>query len=127
LIVVRDTGEMAGYANFHAPPEDRGWVEIGYQIRPEFRRRGYAFEAVIAMFLWAAERGVDRFRASVSPGNEPSLAMVRKMGFSRVGQQWDDVDGLEFVFEASLADVQEACVAALGPAAAARGETSSDR
>jgi RimJ/RimL family protein N-acetyltransferase len=127
LIVVRDTGVLAGYANFHAPPEDRGWVEIGYQIRPEFRRLGYAFEAAIAMFLWAAERGVDRFRASVSPSNEPSLAMVRKMGFTRVGQQWDDIDGLEYVFEASLAEVHKARVATLGLPPPLRSETSSDR
>jgi ribosomal-protein-alanine N-acetyltransferase len=108
LIRVRDSGEVAGYINFHGPPEERGWVEIGYQIEPSFRRRGYAFEAAIAMFEWAAEHGVGRFRASVSPNNHPSLAMVRKMGFHRVGHQWDDIDGLEYVFEASLADVLRA-------------------
>jgi RimJ/RimL family protein N-acetyltransferase len=112
LIRVRDTGEVAGYINFHGPPEDRGWVEIGYQIEPSFRRHGYAFEAAIAMFEWAADQGVGRFRASVSPTNEPSLAMVRKMGFHRVGHQWDDIDGLEYVFEASLADVLRAKEAA---------------
>jgi [ribosomal protein S5]-alanine N-acetyltransferase len=108
LIRVRDTGEVVGYVNFHGPPEDRGWVEIGYQIESVFRRRGYAFEAAIAMFEWAADQGVGRFRASVSPNNQPSLAMVRKMGFHRVGHQWDDIDGLEYVFEASLADVLRA-------------------
>jgi RimJ/RimL family protein N-acetyltransferase len=105
LIVVRATGEMAGYVNFHGPPEDRGWVEIGYVVSPDFRRRGYAFEAAIAMFEWAAEQGVCRFRASVSPDNEPSLAMVRKMGFHRIGEQMDEIDGLEYVFEASLDEV----------------------
>jgi [ribosomal protein S5]-alanine N-acetyltransferase len=127
LIVVRDIQEMAGYINFHAPPEGRGWVEIGYQIQPQFRRRGYAFEAAIAMFLWASERGVDSFRASVSPQNEPSLAMVRKMGFTRVGQQWDDIDGLEYVFEASLADVQRAEAAARAARASEASETGADR
>jgi RimJ/RimL family protein N-acetyltransferase len=112
LIVVRDTAEMAGYVNFHGPPEDGGWVEIGYQIQPEYRRRGYAFEAAMAMFAWAGERGVGRFCASISPHNEPSLAMARKMGFTRVGQQWDELDGLEYVFEASLADVQTVRAAA---------------
>jgi [ribosomal protein S5]-alanine N-acetyltransferase len=108
LIKVRETGEIAGYINFHGPPEDRGWVEIGYQIDQQFRRRGYAFEAAIAMFEWAAAQGVGRFRASVSPHNDPSLAMVRKMGFHRIGHQWDDIDGLEYVFEASVADVLRA-------------------
>jgi hypothetical protein len=34
------------------------------------------------------------------------------MGFHRVGHQWDDIDGLEYVFEASLADVLRAKEAA---------------
>jgi RimJ/RimL family protein N-acetyltransferase len=114
LIVIRDTGEMAGYVNFHGPPGDEGWVEIGYQIQPEFRRRGLAFEAAIAMFLWAGERGVGRFRLSIGPNNEPSLAMAQKMGFTRTGEQWDDIDGLEYVFEASLADVQRECRSRFG-------------
>ena len=108
LIVIRDTQEMVGYVNFHGPPDGQGWVEIGYQIDPRFRRLGYAFEAACAMFMWAADQGVSRFRASVSPNNEPSLAMVRKLGFSRIGEQWDDEDGLEYVFEASLAEIQAA-------------------
>jgi [ribosomal protein S5]-alanine N-acetyltransferase len=108
LLVIRETGEMAGYANFHAPPGEEGWVEIGYQIEPRFRRQGYASEAATAMFSWAAEQGIQRFRASVSPDNEPSLAMVRKMGFHRIGEQWDEIDGLEFVFEASLSELRKA-------------------
>jgi RimJ/RimL family protein N-acetyltransferase len=108
LIVIRETAQMAGYVTFHGPPEDRGWVEIGYQVEPEYRRKGYASEAAMAMFSWAAEQGVQRFRASVSPDNEPSLAMVQRMGFNRTGEQWDDIDGLEYVFEADFSDLQKA-------------------
>jgi RimJ/RimL family protein N-acetyltransferase len=125
LVVIRATGEMAGYVNFHGPPEDRGWVEIGYVVSPEFRRRGYALEAAIAMFEWAAEQGVRRFRASVSPDNEPSLAMVRKMGFRRIGEQMDEIDGLEYVFEASLDEVRRATGAA-GGGDSSQGDTTSD-
>ncbi len=38
-------------------------------------------------------------RASVGPGNEPSLALVRSLGFVAVGEQIDEVDGLEIVHE----------------------------
>jgi L-amino acid N-acyltransferase YncA len=38
-------------------------------------------------------------RASVSPGNVASLALVRSLGFRQVGEQWDEIDGLELVFE----------------------------
>ncbi len=105
LIVLRSTGELVGYATFHEPAGDRGWVEIGYSILADHRRRGYAEEAAMAMFAWAAAQGIERFRASVSPANAASLAMVRKMGFSQTGTQWDEVDGEEWVFETTARDL----------------------
>jgi ribosomal-protein-alanine N-acetyltransferase len=42
---------------------------------------------------------VTRVRASVRPDNAPSLRLVRRWGFTEVGEQWDDEDGLETVFE----------------------------
>ena len=91
--------EMAGHFNFHGPPID-GAAEVGYTIRPAHRRRGYAAEAVAAMLAWAQEEHeVRRFLASVSPANEPSLRLVRRLGFAQIGEQIDEVDGLELVFE----------------------------
>jgi RimJ/RimL family protein N-acetyltransferase len=90
---------VVGHAGFHGPPDDEGRVEIGYTVIPEHRRRGYAEEAVRALMGWAlSEQGVTRFRASVGPWNAPSLHLVRKLGFVRVGVQWDEEDGEELVF-----------------------------
>ena len=98
-IVVRDSAIAVGYVNFHAPPDDRGMVEIGYQVLPLHRRGGYAAEAAQGMWDWAAGHGARVFRAAIAPDNVPSLAMVRHAGFVEVGQQIDDVDGLELIFE----------------------------
>jgi RimJ/RimL family protein N-acetyltransferase len=88
-----------GHIGFHESPDSGGWVEVGYTVFPEHRRQGLATEACRALFAWAhAEHGVTRFRASVSPGNDASLAVVRKLGFHRTGIQWDDEDGEELVF-----------------------------
>ena len=38
-------------------------------------------------------------RASVSPANVASLTLVQQYGFVRVGEQWDEEDGLELVHE----------------------------
>ena len=108
LMVLRRPRLFVGHVNFHAPPTDEGWVEIGYTVVPDHRRRGYALEAAAAMFEWAAEQGVTRFRASVSPSNAASLALVRRMGFVETGVQWDEVDGEELVFEASHGAVRSA-------------------
>jgi [ribosomal protein S5]-alanine N-acetyltransferase len=93
-------GQMIGYVGFHAMPDFRGRLEVGYTVFPEFRRQGFALEAVKGLFEWARlEAGVKTFVASVSPKNVPSLALVTKLGFVQVGRQWDDEDGEELVFE----------------------------
>jgi [ribosomal protein S5]-alanine N-acetyltransferase len=91
---------VAGYINFHGPPDARGAVEIGYTVLPEFRRLGYAHEAALALFGWArAWHGVSTIIASIAPDNAPSLALAAKLGFVQTGSQIDEVDGLELVFE----------------------------
>ena len=101
IIVAREPQpRMIGYINFHGPPSPEGWAEVGYEILPPYRRQGYATEAVKALFDWAhREHGVKRFRASVSPLNEASLALIKRLGFGPVGTQWDERDGEEIVFE----------------------------
>ena len=83
----------------HAPPGPEGRVEVGYSIQAEYRRQGVATEVVRALFDWAHANGVERFRASVSPDNVGSLAIVKGFGFRQVGVQIDDIDGKELVFE----------------------------
>jgi RimJ/RimL family protein N-acetyltransferase len=101
LLRTPDGGLQAiGYLNFHTGPDERGMVEIGYTLLPEARGHGYAIEAVRAAFEWATRsHGIHLFRASVAPDNERSLNLIAKLGFQQVGEQWDEVDGLELVFE----------------------------
>jgi RimJ/RimL family protein N-acetyltransferase len=77
-------------------------VEIGYTIHEQFRRRGLASEAANGMARWAGRAGGRVLRASISPDNDPSLALVRRAGFVQVGEQYDERDGLELVFERSI-------------------------
>jgi [ribosomal protein S5]-alanine N-acetyltransferase len=95
-------GEAIGYANFHAPPDDRGMVEIGYRVEAHLRGQGFASEAAAAMWDWAHRHGARVLRASIAPDNAASIALVRRAGFLRVGEQIDDVDGLEIIWEREL-------------------------
>jgi len=108
-----DDGAMVGHAGFHGPPGRNGpgyadGVEIGYTVFPAFRRRGYAQAAARGLVALARSRGVARVVASVAPDNEPSLAVVRKLGFVQTGEQWDEEDGRELVFELQLFRVKDA-------------------
>jgi RimJ/RimL family protein N-acetyltransferase len=94
---------VIGYLNFHGGPSETGQVEIGYTLLPAARGRGYAIEAVRAMFDWAQRvHGVRRFRASVAPDNERSLNLIAKLGFVHTGEQWDPDDGRELVYELEI-------------------------
>jgi RimJ/RimL family protein N-acetyltransferase len=100
-VVVEDDGgrHVIGTAGFHAPPGPDGRVEIGYRVVESYRRRGVATEVAAGLFDWAAAHGVTRFRASTAPDNAASQAVLAKFGFRQVGEQMDDLDGLELVFE----------------------------
>jgi RimJ/RimL family protein N-acetyltransferase len=101
-IVWDDERRLAvGAAGYHGPPDATGMVEIGYRIDPAYRRRGYARAALEALLARAArEPEVSRVRVSIRPDNLASYALASQYGFFKVGEQWDDEDGLEIIYEA---------------------------
>jgi ribosomal-protein-alanine N-acetyltransferase len=102
-MVLRAPRRVVGSVGFHAPPDRRGRVEIGSDVVAAERRQGYAREGIHGLAGWAFATGRAQICvASVSPDNAPSLALVRSLGFHQVGQQIDEVDGLELVFERPL-------------------------
>jgi [ribosomal protein S5]-alanine N-acetyltransferase len=102
VVVLGD--EMIGHAGYHGPPgrnatQNPDAVEFGYTIEPAFRGRGYGTDAAAQLLRTAEERGIGHFVLSCAPGNEPSLAIIRKLGFVQTGEAMDEEDGLELVFE----------------------------
>lgn len=89
-----------GRAGYHAAPDTSGMVEIGYAVDPAHRRRGYARAALEALLRRAArEPQVHRVRVTIGPDNVASYRLAAQYGFVRVGEQWDDEDGLEIIYE----------------------------
>ncbi len=95
-----EQGVAVGRAGYHGPPDESGTVEVGYAVEPAFRRQGYARAALEALLDRAAgEPEVRVVRASISPDNIASFKLVSQYGFAEVGEQWDDEDGLEIIYE----------------------------
>ena len=89
-----------GRAGYHGPPDESGMVEIGYSVDPVYRRRGYARAALEALLQRAArEPQVKTVRVTISPDNTASYALASQYGFAEVGEQWDEEDGLEIIYE----------------------------
>jgi RimJ/RimL family protein N-acetyltransferase len=89
-----------GSAGYHGPPDASGMVEIGYAVDAEHRRRGYARAALEALLQRAIhEPQVRTIRVTISPDNLASYRLASQYGFVDVGEQWDEEDGLEIIYE----------------------------
>lgn len=98
-VVAVPEGHVVGHAGFHEAPQN-GTVEVAYSVDPAHRRKGYA-KAMLSALLdrAAAEPSVLTVRATISPGNAASLATIAGYGFTHVGEQWDEEDGRELIYE----------------------------
>ncbi|MCW2794051.1 MAG: hypothetical protein JWO76_3149 [Nocardioides sp.] len=95
-----EAGLAVGKAGFHAAPDADGMVELGYAVDPQWRRRSYARAALEALIERARrEPEAKVLRATVSPTNAASLALIHQYEFLETGEQWDDEDGLEIIYE----------------------------
>jgi [ribosomal protein S5]-alanine N-acetyltransferase len=105
-IIRRSDSVMIGHIGFHSRPDPDylrdlapGAVEIGYTVYAPYRRNGYAIEAVSGLMEWASsEHDVTSFVASVSPENAPSVGLIHKLGFHKIGRFVDPVDGPEDIY-----------------------------
>jgi RimJ/RimL family protein N-acetyltransferase len=99
-VVAEPQGVAVGHAGYHGPPDDDGMVEVAYSVDPTYRRQGYARAMLYELLRRAnAEPDVLTVRATISPDNAASLATIRGFGFAHVGEQWDEEDGPELIFE----------------------------
>ncbi len=78
--------QLVGGGGFKGAPSD-GMVEIGYETRSAFRRRGIATEAVSAQVNWAlAHADVNVVVAETREDNKASIGVLEKIGFKRAGK-----------------------------------------
>jgi RimJ/RimL family protein N-acetyltransferase len=84
FLVVRD-GVVVGDCGWFGPPDGDGEVEIGYGLARSARGQGVGTESVRLLLEWVAGRGAALVRAEVLPGNEASLRLLARLGFTAVG------------------------------------------
>ena len=105
LGITKSTLEIVGSAGFHDFPDENGMIEIGFGIVPEKQNQGYGVELLRGMWKMICKRSdVKTLRYTVSPENKPSMHIINKFGFKKVGEHIDPEDGLELIFEMSAKD-----------------------
>jgi ribosomal-protein-alanine N-acetyltransferase len=105
FIVLKESRIVIGSTSFHGAPDENGMMEIGLGVEEAYRNRGYAKEALLGMWRWVSgEPGVKTLRYTVSPENIPSVKIIEGFGFTYRGQQMDELDGPENIYEMSIED-----------------------
>ena len=99
-IVLKENREIIGSTSFHGAPDEQGMMEIGLGIETQYQNQGYAKEALLGMWRWVLTfPEVKTLRYTVSPENLPSIAVIKYFGFDFKGQQIDEEDGPEDIYE----------------------------
>ncbi len=90
----RGDGVVAGTLLFKPLPNGVGEVEVGWHLHPDSWGHGYATEAARAVIQRGFEAGLPEVYAVVRPGNEPSLAVCRRLGMDPLGRmtRWYGVE-----------------------------------
>ncbi len=105
FITLADSKEIIGSTSFHGVPDSEGMVEIGIGLDERFWGKGYAKEALKGMWLWVCNQpGVKILRYTVSPTNIASAKIIHGFDFAHMGQQMDEIDGPEDIYEMSVVD-----------------------
>ncbi len=80
-IRLRDSGVLVGDLGINCPADEPRQAEIGFTVSPAHQRRGLGMEAVAGLLGHLfGPRQKHRVFASVDPRNEPSMALLRKLG-----------------------------------------------
>ena len=69
--------------------------ELGFHLRPDFWRKGFAREAALAVMRYAfEEKGADWLFAGHHPDNAASAALLQKLGFRFIRKEYYAPTGL---------------------------------
>jgi RimJ/RimL family protein N-acetyltransferase len=86
LLTRGDPSELVGICGFKGRPDNSGSVEIGYSIVADFRRKGFATEAVATLVGWAfTHHNVNEVCAETLPHLVQSISVLQKNGFEFTG------------------------------------------
>ncbi|MGE7917139.1 GNAT family N-acetyltransferase [Lysinibacillus xylanilyticus] len=82
----KGTNDIIGTIGFNAWSPIYKREEIGYEIHPDYWRKGYTFEAVTEIVSYGFEQmGLTRIGAVVFIENEASSKLLTKIGFQKEG------------------------------------------
>jgi RimJ/RimL family protein N-acetyltransferase len=105
VAVLKDNPIIIASAGFHDAPDSDGKIEIGFGVDKKYQGWGFGQELLHGMWSWVVtDSQVKTLRYTVSPDNLISQHIIKKLGFKHSGQQIDEEDGPEDIYELSASD-----------------------
>lgn len=86
LFLHRTEAKLIGNGGYVGPPDANGVVEIGYEIGPEHRGKGFATESAAAMVGTAFDAGAKAVTAHSLAESNASNTVMRKLGMRFDGE-----------------------------------------
>jgi ribosomal-protein-alanine N-acetyltransferase len=85
-IEIKETKQLIGTIGLDAWVPKQRRAEIGYEIHPEYWKKGYATEAALKIISFGFDSlELIRIGAIIFPENEPSNKLLNKLGFQSEG------------------------------------------
>ena len=105
VAVLKDNPIIIASAGFHDAPDSDGMIEIGFGVDKKHQGMGFGQELLHGMWSWVVnDPQVKTLRYTVSPDNLISQHIIKKLWFKHKGQQIDEEDGPEDIYELSASD-----------------------
>jgi [ribosomal protein S5]-alanine N-acetyltransferase len=106
------TNQAIAYLGFYGKSDHHGQVEVGYEVAPAFRGKGYATEALLRLIAWVmGKSGVRAVFARCDEDNMAARRLLEKCGFAHVGQD----KYMEYRLGSIKDPVEEPALYSLGP------------
>ena len=84
VIIEKFSGQLIGTCGFHKWDKRNRRSEIGYDLSPDYWRKGYMTEALSAVIANGFDRmRLNRIEAQVYIENEASVRLLQKLGFQQ--------------------------------------------
>ena len=97
------TGENAVVGTISLMENSKSVVSFGFEVFPEYRRKGYALRAIEAAIKVAGEKGFAVVLDQVRTDNAASIALHEKAGFEKLEYEYTNQKGRNVcLFEKTL-------------------------
>jgi [ribosomal protein S5]-alanine N-acetyltransferase len=85
-ITEKGQDRLIGTCGFHNWSKSHSRIEVGYELSKNMRGKGYMLEALNGIFHYGfTEMNLNRIGATISPLNQPSINVVKRLGFDEEG------------------------------------------